>query len=104
MVVVLLMGFCVAECISRFFLALDDNLNGDNADMAFGVLAAVHGYEVVAIAFDKVFGAVFARLEGFHNVHIAPAGGSVLCAGSVPISMRWLKRSALAAQVIPAGG
>lgn len=38
-------------------------------DMVFGILAIAHGYEVVAIEFDKAFDAVFAWRKGFHNVH-----------------------------------
>jgi len=39
-------------------------------DMAFAILAVAHGYEVVAIALGKGFGAALARLKGFYNVHV----------------------------------
>lgn len=47
--------------------AFDDQFDGGVADLLFGVVTVAYGNQVVAVAFDKAFGAVFTWFEAFYN-------------------------------------
>ena len=67
--------------------AFDDQFDGGVADLLIGVVAVAYGDQVIAVAFDKAFGAVLAGFEAFYNVHIVPRGVAVSCWQSACI--RW---------------
>jgi hypothetical protein len=73
-----------------FVFAFDDQFDGGVADLFFSVMPIAHGDQVVAVAFDIAFGAVFAWLEAFYNIHIMPRWRQCP-AGSLPSSAWRLK-------------
>ena len=58
--------------------ALDDQFDSGVADLIFGVVAVAYGNQVVAVAFDKAFGAVLPGLRLFTTSISCPVSGSVL--------------------------
>lgn len=60
----------VVEAFAGRGFAFDDQFDGGVADLLLGIESVAYGHQVVAIDFDQALGAVLARFEGFHHVHV----------------------------------